>query len=155
MSDLRKPFFDILLKMAQADKDIMLLTGDLGFSFIERFQQELPDQCINAGIAEQNMVGVAAGLTYTGKKPFCYSNAIFLFSRANEQIRDDVAHNNTNVKLIGTGAAGFLGFTHNCNPANEDELVLKHLPNLKLFFPKDEAGLKIALNHNGPTYIRL
>lgn len=156
---MRKPFFNNLLKLARKDKDIILLVGDLGYSFIEEFQRELPDQFINCGIAEQNMIGVASGLAMSGKKPYCYSGSIFLIMRAYEQVRDDVCYNNTNVKLIGTGASPFLGFSHNCSPKNEDELILKHLPNLKLHFPKDEAGLKRVItgsyNNKKPTYIRL
>ena len=83
MPDLRRPFWDEILKMAKKDKDIILLTGDLGFSFMERFQEELPKQFINAGIAEQNMIGVAAGLALCGKKPYCYSNAIFTYGYDN------------------------------------------------------------------------
>ncbi len=131
------------------------MVGDLGFSFSERFQKELPKQFINAGIAEQNMCGVAAGLAIGGKKPYVYSNSIFLLGRAYEQVRNDICYNKLNVKLIGTGGAGFLGFSHNMNPANEDELLISHLPNIKLYFPKSEKELKRALKSKGGAYIRI
>ncbi len=153
--DLRKPFFDIMLGMAKEDKDIIVLVGDLGFSFKENFEQELPKQIINCGAAEQNMVGVAAGLALSGKKPYCYSGAIFMVMRPYEFVRDDVAYNNLNVKLIGTRASGFLGFTHNLTGEENEEDLLKNLPNLKRFYPKDEEELKIALKSVGPAYIRL
>jgi len=133
----------------------MVLVGDLGFSFFEPFQKKYPKQFINCGIAEQNMIGVASGLALAGKKPYCYSNAIFLASRANEQIRDDVCYNNLNVKLIGTGAAGFLGFSHNRLPYNEDKLLIGHFPNIKLIFPTNKTELRRAMEINGPAYIRI
>lgn len=153
--DLRKPFFDTILEMAKADKDKIVLVGDLGFSFKERFEKELPDQIINCGAAEQNMTGVAAGLARTGKKPYVYSGAVFITMRNYEFVRDDVAYNNTNVKLVGTGASGFLGFTHNLLGKENEEDLLKNLPNLQRFYPKNEGELKQALLVEGPAYIRL
>lgn len=159
MPDLRKPFFKILLEMAKADKDIILLVGDLGYSFMERFEKELPDQFINAGIAEQNMIGVAAGLALAGKKPYVYSGNIFLLMRPYEQIRDDICYNNLNVKLIGTGASGFLGFTHNLESEENEKDLLKNLPNIKRYYPKDKKEIKTILlkiyKFKKPTYIRL
>jgi transketolase len=153
--DLRKDFFDILLDKAKKDKSIHLLVGDLGFSFLERFQKELPRQFTNVGIAEQNMVSMAAGMAIAGKKPYCYSGLIFLLMRAFEQVRDDIAYNNTDVKLIGTGASQFLGFTHNLTGTENEEDLLKNLPNLKRFYPKDKKELAKAMRAKGPCYIRL
>ena len=114
MSDTRVDFFRWLEGKAEDDKDIILLVGDLGYSFVENFQKRFPEQFINCGIAEQNMVGVAAGLARVGKKPFIYSGAVFLLTRALEQLRDDVfipqLHN---VTVVCTGASEFLGSTHN------------------------------------------
>lgn len=157
--DLRKPFFSQLLKMAKKDKDIILLVGDLGYSFMEEFQRELPDQFINAGIAEQNMVGAAAGLALGGKKPYCYSGLIFLVMRAYEQIRDDVCYNNLNVKLIGTGASQFLGFSHNLEGSERDYCLLRNLPHLEMFYPEEEKELNAAMirsyKFGWPTYIKI
>ena len=153
--DLRKPFFDIILEMAKGDKDIIVLVGDLGFSFKEQFERELPKQIINCGAAEQNMVGVASGLALAGKKPYCYSGAIFMVMRPYEFVRDDVAYNNLDVKLVGTGASGFLGFTHNLLGTENEEDLLKNIPNLQRFYPKDEKELKVALKSIGPAYIRI
>ncbi len=155
---MRKQFVKTLIELAEKDKDIILLTGDLGFSFLEAFRDKLPNQFINCGIAEQNMVGIAAGLAITGKKPYCYSNAIFLLMRAYEQVRNDICYNNLNVKLIGTGAGGFLGFTHNMFPENEENL-LKGLPNIRRYYPKTEIDLIEVMtksyNNKKPTYVRL
>ena len=153
--DLRREFFSQLLKMAKEDKKIILITCDLGFSFCEEFQNTLPLQFINAGIAEQNAVGVAAGLAIGGYKPYVYSNALFLTSRANEFVRDDICYNKLDVKLVGTDASGFLGFTHNREPSDEDRLLIGHFPNIKLFFPKIANKLKEALSYNGAVYIGL
>lgn len=155
MSDLRKPFWDQVEALAQKDKDIIVLTGDLGFSFCEGFAERRPEQYINAGIAEQNMVGVAAGLALAGKKPYIYSGAIFAVMRPYEFIRDDVAFNNLDVKIIGTGASGFLGFTHNMVGGENEEDLLKNLPNLKRFYPRTPEELQEALTSKGPAYIRL
>lgn len=153
--DLRKEFFKNITELAFADPDVILLTGDLGYSFCEEYQRRRPGQFINCGIAEQNMVGMAAGLALGGKKPYVYSNAIFLLMRAYEQVRDDVAYNNLPVKLIGTGAAGFLGFSHNLGANESEPQLLNGLPNIMQFYPMDEWLLKQAMEWKGPAYIRL
>lgn len=102
----------------------MLLVGDLGYSFCEEFAKELPEQFINCGIAEQNMIGVATGLALAGKKPYCYSGAVFINYRCLEQIRDAWLQG-LDVKVVGTGASGFLGFTHNFQAGEREPL--KHL----------------------------
>ena len=157
MQDLRKQFWTTILEMAKVDKDIIVLVGDLGFSFVEKFQKELPDQFINCGIAENNMIGVACGLAITGKKPYIYSNTIFLIMRAYEFVRDDICYNNLNVKLIGTGASGFLGFSHNILNNENAEDLLKNLPNIKSQYPKNENELnKVLLNKNNyPEFIQI
>jgi len=152
---MRKQFFKSLIELTENDRDIIFLTGDLGFSFFEEYREKFPKQFINVGCIEQSMIGIAAGLALAGKKPYCYSNAIFLLMRTYEQVRNDVCYNNLDVKLIGTGAAGFLGFSHNCSPSNEDELILKHLPNIKLIFPTNKIELRRAMEINGPAYIRI
>lgn len=101
---------------------MFLLVGDLGFSFCEEFAKELPNQFINCGIAEQNMIGVATGLAISGKKPYCYSGAVFINYRCLEQIRDAWLQG-LDVKVVGTGASGFLGFTHNMQKGEVEPLV--------------------------------
>ena len=155
MSDLRKDFFKELLKIAKKDKSVMCLVADLGFSFKEEFEKELPDQILNVGASEQNMIGVAAGMAIKGKRPYCYSGLIFLLMRAYEFVRDDVCYNNLDVKLVGTGASGFLGFTHNLQGSENEEDLLKNLPNLKRFYPKNNKELKEAMAYKGCAYISL
>lgn len=153
--DLRKQFFSLLLKRAKQDKKILLLTGDLGFSFILEFKEKLPKQFYNCGCTEQSMVAIAAGLAEAGFKPYVYSNSLFLASRANEFIRDDICYNKLDVKLCGTGAAGFLGFSHNMSPPDEYKLLLGHFPNLKIYEPKDEKELNKVLFLKGASFIKI
>ena len=155
MSDLRRPFFHQLTQVARNDSDVILLTGDLGFSFYEEYASTFPKQFINVGCIEQSMVGIAAGLARAGKKPYVYSGAIFAIMRPYEQIRDDIAYPNLNVKIIGTGASGFLGFTHNLGVLENEEDLLKNLPHIRRCFPIDEDELAQALLLDGPIYIRL
>lgn len=155
MTDFRKQFFDELLIMAKKDKKIHLLVADLGYSFKEKFEQELPGQITNVGVAEQNLISMAAGMALAGLRPYCYSGLIFLLMRAFEQIRDDICYNKLDIKLIGTGASGFLGFTHNLGGTENEEDLLKNLPNLKRFYPQNIKELRQALKHKGAAYIRL
>ena len=155
----RKEFFKILCELAKKDKDIIFLTGDLGYSFFEEFQDKFPKQFINCGVMEQTMIGVAAGLALSGKKPYCYSTAPFLVYRALEQVRDDVCYQNLNVKFVGASISGFIGFTHNLEGKENEEDLLKNLPNIKRYYPKTEGELKTVLlktyKINSPCYIRL
>jgi transketolase len=153
--DLRKQFFTKMNELAEKDPSIILIVGDLGYSFMEEYQKKFPKQFLNCGIMEQAMVGISAGMALAGLKPYVYSGSIFLIARAYEQIRDDVAYNNLNVKLIGTGASPFLGFSHNWLGKENEEDLLKNLPNLKRFYPEDEEGLNEALTSQGCAYIRI
>ena len=156
--DLRKLFFSHLLEIAKKDKNIVLFVGDLGYSFCEEFRKELPGQFINCGIAEQNMVLAAAGLSLTGFKPYCYSGVIFMAMRPYEQIRN-VCFNNLNVKFIGTGTSQFLGFSHNLQGTENIGDLFKHLPNIKYWEPKDEIEFNLAMHQenkiNRPAFIKI
>lgn len=156
--DSRKQFFKTLSELAETDKDVMFLTGDLGFSFFEEYRDKYPDQFINCGIMEQTMVGIAAGLALGGKKPYCYSTAPFITYRVLEQIRDDVCYNNLNIKLIGVYMSGFIGFTH--TTYNDEDLHLfEKLPNIKAYAPKDEIEaekiIKETYRNEKSAYIRI
>ncbi len=141
------------------NKNIVFLTGDLGFNALESLQDSFPDRFINVGIAEANMIGVAAGLALTGKKVIAYSIASFITMKAFEQIRNDVCYHNLDVKIVGTGG-GFNysshGFTHH---TIEDVALLSSLPNMTVLNPsyswEAEGATEAMLKSEGPTYIRL
>lgn len=152
--DLRKPFWNTITKMADKDDKIRVLVGDLGFSFMEDFAKKHPDKFINMGICEQNMVGVACGMAIMGLKPYVYSGAKFLLTRANEQIRDDVGYNNLDVKLIGSGASGFLGFSHNFGKKEKPYQLLEGVPNISHVEP-NEKQMEKTLTFNGSLFIKI
>jgi transketolase len=156
---MRKLFFKYLNKLMEKDNEIIFLTDDLGYSFFEEIRDKFPGRFINCGIAEQSMVGIAAGLALSDKKPYCYSTIPFLVYRALEQIRNDVCYQNLNVKFVGTSISGFVGFTHNLEGKENEEDLLKNLPNIKRYYPKTEKDLKDIISKtykiNSPCYIRI
>lgn len=156
---MRKTFINTLVNLARKDKNIWLLTPDMGFSILEVFFKEFPERAINTGIAEQNAMAVAAGLALAGKKVYVYSIIPFVTMRCFEQVRDDVCYMNNNVKIIGVGAGfayGSAGATHH---ATEDIAIMRALPNMQVYAPADcfevEEIVKQTAANNNPTYIRL
>lgn len=156
---MRDTVIKTLIELGKQDKNIELITGDLGFGVLKSFWETLPDQFVNAGIAEQNMTGVAAGMALEGKKVFTYSIGNFPTLRCLEQIRNDCAYHNANVNIICVGGGyvyGSLGMSHH---ATEDIAILRALPDVTVICPGDpvEAALavkKIA-NTQGTCYLRL
>lgn len=156
---MKAAFFKTIEELAERDKDIFILTGDLGFKLFDNFREKYPDKFYNIGVAEANMISIAAGLSLCGKTVYCYSIIPFLVMRAFEQIRVDVAYQNLNVKLVGFGA-GFSysleGFTHF---GLEDLALMRTLPNMTIVVPANtyEARClaKASLEYKGPIYIRL
>lgn len=156
---MRTAFASTLLEQATKNKNIILLTGDLGYSVFEPFIDTLPKQFVNAGISEQNMTGMAAGMAIEKKIPFIYSIIPFVTMRNFEQIRNDICYQNLNVKIVGVGAGfsyGPYGHTHH---GLEDVGILRTLPNLVIFSPGNSAEVKFATEQavkiKGPVYIRL
>jgi transketolase len=156
---MRTAFMNALLAAADRRSDIWLVTGDLGYSVLEPFAQRYPERYLNAGVAEQNMVGVAAGLASMGATVVVYSIANFPTFRALEQVRNDVAYSGANVIIVSVGSGfsyGSHGYTHH---AIEDLAVMSALPNMTVVSPGDpfEAGaaLTALLERKGPAYLRL
>lgn len=148
-----------VLKYALINRDIYLITGDLGFGVLDEFSRKLPEQFINAGVAEQNMTGVAAGLALDKRLVFTYSIANFPTMRCLEQIRNDVLYHGLSVNVIGVGGGfsyGQLGMSHH---ATEDIGVLRPLPRLRIYAPCDISETIAAVDHVvneiGPSYIRI
>lgn len=156
---MRDAFFAELAACAAQDDRIWALTGDLGIGLFDEYERAAPGRYLNVGIAEQNLVGIAAGLAYAGKMPIAYSIAPFLTSRPHDQVRVDVALARANVKLVGVGggvAYGTLGPTHH---AIEDIALMRALPNITVLTPADPAETAAAtramLRLDGPVYLRL
>jgi transketolase len=145
--------------LAERDPRIMLITGDLGFGVLDEFRRRFPRQFINCGVAEQNMAGIAAGLALEGYLVYTYSIANFVFMRCLEQIRNDAAYHECNVKVVCVGGGfsyGPLGISHH---ATEDLAIMRALPNVTVVAPCDnweasEATAAIA-RHPGVCYLRL
>lgn len=146
MPDLRIEFFNCLIELAKKDKSIIFLTGDLGYSKFEKYRDKFPKRFINCGCIEQSMVGIVAGMALAGKKPYVYSTVPFILFRAYEQMRDDICYQNANVKLIGAKVSSFLGFSHNLEGKENEEDLLKNLPNLQRYYPINEKELKQAMD---------
>ena len=156
---MRDCFIELLRLEAVKNKNIMLLTGDLGFGVLDKYRETVPEQFLNIGIAEQNMTGVAAGLAIEGFKVFTYSIGNFFFFFCLEQIRYDVCYHDVDVKIISIGSGlgyGSLGASHH---AIEDVAILRALPNMRIYTPSDYdevcAVVDELMNTKGPGYIRL
>ena len=157
----RRIFIEELTNIAKQDKDIILIVGDVGFSYIESFAKIFPDQFINAGVTEQSFMGMAAGLALSGKKPWVYSMIPFVLFRNAEQVRNDIVCNNANVKLIGVLGGlhySFLGVSHNLLHPKEDINFCKNI-GLDSYIPKDNEEVKKVIKwvyeSNKPAYIRI
>jgi transketolase len=156
---MRTAFIETLCDLASRDERIWLLTGDLGYSVLERFATRFPDRYVNVGVAEQNMIGIAAGLARCGKMPWVYSIANFPTFRCLEQIRNDVCYHDGNVKIVAVGAGfayGPHGYTHH---GLEDVAILRALPNMTVVAPADPVETRLAtkaIAHvPSPCYLRL
>ena len=158
--DCRNSFASALIAVARENPRVVALCNDsVSSTKLTRFREMLPGRLINVGIAEQNMVGMAAGLAIGGKIPFVGSAAAFLTGRATEQVKNDVAYTNTNVKLCGvsTGLAyGPLGGTHH---SIEDIAWMRAIANMTIVVPADppetEQAVHAAAEYVGPMYLRL
>lgn len=156
---MRTAFIKQLTEEAKINNKIFLIVGDLGFSVVEEFAGLFSDRFLNAGIDEQNMVGVAAGLAKEGFNVYIYSIANFPTLRCMEQIRYDVAYHNLNVKIVSIGAGyayGSLGPSHH---ATEDLGMMRTIPNLIVCSPGDPIETtsitSLSANYDGPMYLRL
>jgi transketolase len=156
---LRTAFIETLNELADQDERVCLIVGDLGYSVIEAFANKHPSQFVNAGVSEQNMIGLAVGMALTGKVVFTYSIGNFGTLRCLEQIRNDVCYHRANVKVVTVGgglAYGNLGVTHH---ASEDVAIMRALPNMTVVAPGDPVEARLATRavvaQEGPCYLRL
>lgn len=156
---MRDTFVRTLIALAKEDPNIELMTGDLGFGVLKPFWEQLPDQFVNAGIAEQNMTSAAAGMALEGKTVFTYSIGNFPTLRCLEQIRNDCAYHHANVKIVCVGGGfvyGSLGMSHQ---ATEDIAVMRALPDVAVLCPGDlveaEEATRAIARYPGTCYLRL
>ncbi|MGB6482882.1 MAG: transketolase C-terminal domain-containing protein [Candidatus Acidiferrales bacterium] len=156
---MRSAFIRTLVDLAEQDDRIVLVVGDLGFGVVEPFASRFPDRFVNAGVAEQNMTGIAAGMSLSGKVVFTYSIGNFPTLRCFEQIRNDVCYHGANVKIVSVGAGlayGALGVSHH---ATEDVAVMRALPGMTVVAPADPVETEMATRAvaalAGPAYLRL
>ena len=155
---MRDTFAAKLLTLARSNRDICIITGDLGFGSFNEFRKQFPDRFINAGVAEQNMTGLATGLAMVGKTVFTYSIGNFPVLRCLEQIRNDACYHEANIKVVTIGgfSYGALGISHH---ATEDISIVRSLPNITVIVPSDkwEAGeaVEAAAAAPGAFYLRL
>ncbi|MEY3287825.1 MAG: hypothetical protein RLZZ419_67 [Pseudomonadota bacterium] len=156
---MRAAFSDALVGLAKADPNVLLLTGDHGYALFDDFRRACPAQYLNAGIAEQNMVGMAAGLARAGFRPFVYGLAAFIPVRVVEQIKLDVAHDQLPVIFIGDGAGFVYSHLGTSHQSTEDIACTRAIPNLAVYSPADRfevtACMTSAYQSKAPVYLRM
>ena len=156
---MRNAFSNALIAAARRDERVVVLTGDHGYSLFNNFRKECPDQFINCGIAEQNMVSVAAGLVKGGFRPVVYALSAFVPIRVFEQIKLDICYEELPVVLIGDGAGVVYSTLGSCHHSTEDVSALRALPNMHILSPGDAfettAALELAFQTEYPVYIRM
>jgi len=161
---MRKQFIQTLSHLAENDPKVILIVGDVGFRFIEEYREKFPNQFINVGVLEQTMMGIAVGMARMGWKPYVYTMRNFVVFRPYEQLRNDIAFGNANVKLFGVSgseAYKFLGYSHNVirgqnGEDDEDVAMIKRLPNIQVFQPQTEDEVLKMIEEDsqrlGPSY---
>ena len=156
---MRDAFSAALVRAAQQDERVLLLTGDHGYALFDEFRRLLPDRYLNVGVAEQNMVGVAAGLAKAGFRPIFYGLSAFVPIRVLEQIKLDICYEELPVVMIGDGAGfvyGALGGSHHCT---EDISALRAIPKVRILSPADAfemtRAMELAFSAERPVYLRI
>ena len=156
---MRAAFSEALVRLAKADPNVLLLTGDHGYALFDDFRRECPAQYINAGIAEQNMVGMAAGLAKAGFRPFVYGLSAFIPVRVVEQIKLDIAHDALPVVLLGDGAGFVYSHLGTSHQSTEDIACTRAIPGLAVYSPADRfevtACMDMAYQSQGSVYLRM
>jgi transketolase len=156
---MRNAFSRALVRAAQADPRVLLLTGDHGYTLFDEFRATCPAQYVNAGVAEQNMVGVAAGLAKGGFRPVVYGLSAFVPVRVYEQIKLDVCYEELPVVFMGDGAGVVYSTLGTSHQSTEDVAALRALPHLRILSPADDqemaACMDLAFAANSPVYVRM
>ena len=156
---MRNAFADEILKIALEDERIVLLSGDIGNRLFDKFKAAMPERFHNCGVAEANMISLAAGLAASGLRPVCYTITPFVTTRCLEQIKLDVCYHNMPVTIVGTGSGlsyAALGSTHH---SFEDLAIMRNLPGMHVLAPADALELRAAMRwvfgQSHPAYLRI
>ena len=153
---MRRSFGNLIAQIADKDDKVFLLVGDIGYRIFDDFRDRHPKRFFNLGICEQSLIGIAAGMSLEGLKPWVYTITPFLIERPFEQIKLDIDQQNVNVKLIGFSDYPTLGPSH---AELDGERLMKLFKNIKSFFPKNgdetESAIYQSYKKNGPTFISL
>jgi transketolase len=156
---MRNAFIRGLTALAESDSSVVFLTADLGFKLFDDFSARFPGRFLNVGVAEANMIGVAAGLALGGYRPFVYSIVPFATLRCLEQIRNDICYNRAPVTVVGVGGGYSYGPNGPTHHAMEDIAVMRSLPNMTVVCPADPVETELAVRaigaQAGPAYLRL
>jgi transketolase len=156
---MRAAFSEALVRLAKTDPNVLLLTGDHGYALFDDFRRECPTQYINAGIAEQNMVGMASGLARAGFRPFVYGLSAFIPVRVIEQIKLDVAHDKLPVVFIGDGAGFVYSHLGTSHQSTEDIACTRAIPHLSIYSPADRFEvtlcMELAYQSRSAVYLRM
>lgn len=156
---MRQAFSSALVELAKAKPEVLLLTGDHGYALFDEFRRTCPDRYINVGVAEQNMVGMAAGLARTGFRPIVYGLSAFVPVRVLEQIKLDVAHDRLPVIFLGDGAGFVYSHLGTSHQATEDIACTRSVPDLAVYSPADAWEMTLCLSAAyqacGPVYLRM
>jgi len=157
--DFRDAVFNAVRAIMSKDKEVLILYNDMGAMGLDKIREDFPGRVINAGIAEQNMVSVSAGLASTGRRIFIYGIIAHIFSRGFEQIRNDICCPNLPVTMLGVGSGLSYGTDGPTHHAVQDIAVIRTLPNMRIYNPADcvsaYALVKLSAEGNGPGYLRM
>ena len=156
---MRNAFLQGLLDVAANDPNVWLITADLGFSVLEPFADRFPERFINVGVAEQNMMGIAAGLALSGKRVVAYSIVNFATLRCLEQIRNDVVHHQADVKIVGVGTGYAYGSQGHTHYGLSDAAVMNAIGGIDVITPADPIEARyvtrVMFESSMPAYLRL
>lgn len=153
---MRREFGKSLVKLAERDKKIYLLAGDIGYGIFDEFRKKFPDRFLNLGVREQSIISISSGMALEGLKPYVYTITPFLIERPFEQIKLDIDQQNVNVKLVGYADYPKQGPTH---AEIDGKWLMGRFENIISYFPKDSEELKKILiesySNNKPAFISL
>lgn len=153
---MRRVFGKTMIELAEKDRNIYLLSGDIGYAIFDEFREKFPNRFLNMGVREQSMISIASGMALEGLKPYVYTITPFLIERPFEQVKLDIDQQNVNVKLIGYADYPTLGSTHSEIDAR---WLMSKFKNINCYFPKNSKETRKALfesyNHKKPTFMSL